>query len=93
MSTLYSLLALSTLAVASQSAFSARAQAIPPMAGSASCSCSSGFIPVPVDATVLIDPSDPAGLNTTHTRRLQSTFQIFGVLCEPVSEHTEHGRG
>ncbi|KAF8583392.1 hypothetical protein K439DRAFT_1390513 [Ramaria rubella] len=53
------------------------------------CSCSSGFIPVPVDVTIPVDPSNPAGLNTTDTFRLKTTFNVFGVLCEPVTSSSK----
>jgi len=56
---------------------------IPDEVASTACACSSGFIPVPVDATILVDPSNP---NSTDTFRLQTTLQVFGTLCEPVSE-------
>ncbi|KAF8587749.1 hypothetical protein K439DRAFT_1630361 [Ramaria rubella] len=49
------------------------------------CSCSSGFVPVPVDVTIPVNPSDPTGLNSTDTFRLQTIFEVFGELCEPVS--------
>jgi len=43
-----------------------------------------------VDVTIPVDPSVPEGLNSTNTMRLQTTFDVFGTLCEPVSETTQN---
>lgn len=90
-----SLLSLSVLVATSLSVVTVCAQPdvnSPVAAVSAPCSCSSGFIPVPVDVIIPVDPSNPGGLDTTNTRRLQSIFQIFGVLCEPVLTDYDLGR-
>jgi hypothetical protein len=50
------------------------------------CSCSSGFIPVPVDVMILVEPSNP---DSTDAFRLQKTSEVHGVLCEPVSVHSK----
>jgi hypothetical protein len=52
------------------------------------CSCDLGIIPVNVDVNIPADPSSP--LNTTDTRRLRATFDIFGVLCEPSANTTQY---
>jgi hypothetical protein len=57
---------------------------------STACSCSSGFVPIPVDVTIPVDPSNPEGLNSTDTFRLQTTFEVYGVLCEPVSADSQY---
>ncbi|KAJ7611259.1 hypothetical protein FB45DRAFT_1065932 [Roridomyces roridus] len=52
----------------------------------ASCSCSATSIPVHVDALVPKDPTDMfAGLksNTSSLRRVDATYDIYGVFCQP----------
>ena len=57
---------------------------------SLACSCGSGFIPVPVDVTIPVDPSNSEGLNSTNTFRLQTTFKVYGELCEPVASDSKY---
>ncbi|KAJ7915764.1 Alpha/beta hydrolase family-domain-containing protein [Mycena leptocephala] len=55
-------------------------------AASASCSCSSVIVPVHVDALVPKDPSDVLGglkSNLTSLRRVNTTYDIYGVFCRP----------
>ncbi|KAJ7850561.1 hypothetical protein B0H13DRAFT_1905604 [Mycena leptocephala] len=55
-------------------------------AASASCSCSSVIVPVHVDALVPKDPSDVLGgfkSNSTSLRRVNTTYDIYGVFCRP----------
>ncbi|KAJ6480133.1 Alpha/beta hydrolase family-domain-containing protein [Mycena sanguinolenta] len=52
----------------------------------ASCGCSSVIIPVHVDVLVPKDPTDEfAGLksNASSLRRVDDTYDIFGVFCRP----------
>ncbi|KAF8518280.1 hypothetical protein BU17DRAFT_48874, partial [Hysterangium stoloniferum] len=55
--------------------------------GPHACSCSAGFVPVPIDVWIPSDPTNPAGLNTSDNRRLHTTFDIFGKLCQPLLLH------
>jgi len=48
------------------------------------CSCSTGSIPIDVDVFVSSDPVANHFLNASATRRLRSTFSVFGSLCEPI---------
>ncbi|KAJ7831120.1 hypothetical protein B0H14DRAFT_3872304 [Mycena olivaceomarginata] len=55
-------------------------------ASSASCSCSSVSIPVHVDVLVPIDLSDVFGglkSNYTSQRRVDDTYDIYGIFCQP----------
>ncbi|KAF8582481.1 hypothetical protein K439DRAFT_1351088 [Ramaria rubella] len=52
----------------------------------AACACNSGFVSIPVDVVLPIDPSSPAGLNSTDTFRLQTIFDVYGELCEPITK-------
>ncbi|KAJ6555620.1 hypothetical protein DFH09DRAFT_1164994 [Mycena vulgaris] len=55
-------------------------------ASSASCSCSTVVIPVDVDVLVPKDPTDMfAGLksNASSLRRVNDTYDIYGVFCRP----------
>ncbi|KAJ7248247.1 hypothetical protein B0H12DRAFT_1324716 [Mycena haematopus] len=54
--------------------------------GASSCDCSSLSIPVHVDVLVPKDPTDPfAGLksNASSLRRVDHTYDIYGVFCRP----------
>jgi hypothetical protein len=56
------------------------------VASSASCGCSSLIIPVHVDVLIPKDPTDLfAGLksNANSLRRLDETYNIYGVFCQP----------
>jgi hypothetical protein len=56
------------------------------VASSASCGCSSLVIPVHVDVLIPKDPADVfAGLksNASSLRRLQETYDVYGVFCQP----------
>ncbi|KAJ6550044.1 Alpha/beta hydrolase family-domain-containing protein [Mycena capillaripes] len=56
------------------------------VASGASCGCSSLVIPVHVDALVPMDPTDFFGglkSNESSLRRLDDTYNIFGVFCQP----------
>ncbi|KAF7348823.1 Valacyclovir hydrolase [Mycena venus] len=51
-----------------------------------SCGCSSLVIPVHVDVLIPKDPADPFGglkSNASNLRRLNETYGIFGVFCQP----------
>lgn len=48
------------------------------------CSCSRGFINVPVDTQVAADPVANNFLNATALRPLKATWPIFAELCQPV---------
>lgn len=48
------------------------------------CSCSRGFINVPVDTQVAADPVANHPLNATALRPLKATWSIFAELCQPV---------
>jgi hypothetical protein len=55
-------------------------------AASASCSCSSVIVPVHVDVLVPKDPTDVFGglkSNETSLRRVNATYDIYGVFCQP----------
>ncbi|KAJ7865172.1 hypothetical protein B0H14DRAFT_3600714 [Mycena olivaceomarginata] len=55
-------------------------------AASASCSCSSVVVPVHVDVLVPKDPTDVFGglkSNETSQRRVNTTYDIYGVFCQP----------
>ncbi|KAJ6617227.1 hypothetical protein B0H10DRAFT_2190104 [Mycena sp. CBHHK59/15] len=55
-------------------------------AASASCSCSSVIVPVHVDVLVPKDPTDVFGglkSNETSLRRVNTTYNIYGVFCRP----------
>lgn len=59
------------------------AQAVlPPSSGS--CTCTEGHVTVKVDVQVAADPSDGKFLNSTTLRHQQTTFQVFGTLCQPA---------
>ncbi|KAJ7249591.1 hypothetical protein C8J57DRAFT_1668535 [Mycena rebaudengoi] len=50
------------------------------------CGCSSLVIPVHVDVLIPKDPADPFGglkSNASSLRRLNETYDIFGVFCQP----------
>ncbi|KAJ6476839.1 hypothetical protein C8R45DRAFT_873181, partial [Mycena sanguinolenta] len=50
------------------------------------CGCSSIVIPVHVDVLIPKDPADPFGgltSNTSSKRRLDETYDVFGVFCQP----------
>ncbi|KAF8144316.1 hypothetical protein K438DRAFT_1631989 [Mycena galopus ATCC 62051] len=50
------------------------------------CGCSSVVIPVPVDVLIPKDPADPFGglkSNASSLRRLNETYDVFGVFCQP----------
>ncbi|KAJ7826038.1 hypothetical protein B0H13DRAFT_1657672, partial [Mycena leptocephala] len=52
----------------------------------ASCGCSSLIIPVHVDILIPKDPADPFGglkSNARSLRRLNATYNVFGVFCQP----------
>ncbi|KAJ7278343.1 hypothetical protein C8J57DRAFT_1576833 [Mycena rebaudengoi] len=51
-----------------------------------SCGCKSIVIPVHVDVLVPKDPADPFGglkSNASSLRRLDDTYDVFGVFCQP----------
>ncbi|KAJ6539880.1 Alpha/beta hydrolase family-domain-containing protein [Mycena vulgaris] len=50
------------------------------------CGCSSLVIPVHVDVLIPKDPADPFGglkSNASSLRRLNETYDVFGVFCQP----------
>ncbi|KAJ6560543.1 hypothetical protein DFH09DRAFT_1161239, partial [Mycena vulgaris] len=50
------------------------------------CGCSSLVIPVNVDILIPKDPADPFGglkSNASSLRRLNETYDVFGVFCQP----------
>ncbi|KAF8182259.1 hypothetical protein K438DRAFT_1479615, partial [Mycena galopus ATCC 62051] len=52
-----------------------------------SCACSSVNIPVHIDALVPTDPTDIYGglkSNASSLRRLDATYNVYGVFCQPV---------
>lgn len=52
----------------------------------ASCECSSVVIPVHVNALVATDPTDVfSGLksDSSSVRRVNDTYDIYGVFCQP----------
>ncbi|KAJ7893405.1 hypothetical protein B0H14DRAFT_2496293 [Mycena olivaceomarginata] len=56
------------------------------VASGASCGCSSLVIPVHVDVLIPKDPADPFGglkSNASSLRRLDVTYDVFGVFCQP----------
>ncbi|KAJ6525407.1 hypothetical protein B0H19DRAFT_1243816 [Mycena capillaripes] len=56
------------------------------VASGQSCGCSSIVIPVHVDVFVSKDPADPFGglkSNASSLRRLDDTYDVFGVFCQP----------
>ncbi|KAJ6559718.1 hypothetical protein B0H19DRAFT_1069447 [Mycena capillaripes] len=56
------------------------------VASGQSCGCSSIVIPVHVDVLISKDPSDPFGglkSNASSLRRLNDTYDVFGVFCQP----------
>ncbi|KAJ7229291.1 hypothetical protein C8J57DRAFT_1730651 [Mycena rebaudengoi] len=58
------------------------------VASGASCDCSSLVIPVDVDVLVLKDPTDIFGglkSNASSLRRLQATYDVYGVFCQPAT--------
>ncbi|KAJ7494936.1 hypothetical protein FB451DRAFT_1076754 [Mycena latifolia] len=55
-------------------------------ASAASCRCSSLIVPVHVDILIPKDPADPFGglkSNASSLRRLNATYDVFGVFCQP----------
>jgi hypothetical protein len=63
------------------------------VATAASCACSSVLIPVHVDVLVPKDPTDVfAGLksSTSSLRRVDDTYDIYGVFCQPDTVPTEN---
>ncbi|KAJ7114509.1 hypothetical protein C8R44DRAFT_929344, partial [Mycena epipterygia] len=61
-------------------------------AASASCSCSSVIVPVHVDVLVPKDPTDVLGglkSNETSLRRVNTTYNIYGVFCQPNAGNEE----
>jgi hypothetical protein len=57
------------------------------VASGASCGCSSIVIPVHVDVLIPKDPADPFGglkSNASSLRRLDVTYDVFGVFCQPA---------
>ncbi|KAJ6590205.1 Alpha/beta hydrolase family-domain-containing protein [Mycena sp. CBHHK59/15] len=63
------------------------------VATGASCACSSVLIPVHVDVLVPKDPTDVfAGLksNASSLRRVDDTYDVYGVFCQPDSVSTEN---
>ncbi|KAJ7899634.1 hypothetical protein B0H13DRAFT_2518850 [Mycena leptocephala] len=58
------------------------------VASSQSCGCSSTILPVHVDALLPKDPTDPFGglrSNASSLRRLNETYDVFGVFCQPTT--------
>ncbi|KAJ7261573.1 hypothetical protein C8J57DRAFT_1634632 [Mycena rebaudengoi] len=58
------------------------------VASGASCDCSSLVIPVDVDVLVPKDPTDIFGglkSNASSLRRLQATYDVYGVFCQPAT--------
>ncbi|KAJ7346421.1 hypothetical protein DFH08DRAFT_961843 [Mycena albidolilacea] len=56
------------------------------VASGESCGCSSLVIPVHVDVLIPKDPADPFGglkSNASNLRRLDETYGVFGVFCQP----------
>ncbi|KAJ7834988.1 Alpha/beta hydrolase family-domain-containing protein [Mycena olivaceomarginata] len=56
------------------------------LASAQSCGCSSLIIPVHVDVLIPKDPADSFGglkSNVSDLRRLNETYDVFGVLCRP----------
>ncbi|KAJ7229492.1 hypothetical protein C8J57DRAFT_1251906 [Mycena rebaudengoi] len=56
------------------------------VASGQSCGCTSIFISVHVDVLVPKDPADPFGglrSNASSLRRLDDTYDVFGVFCQP----------
>ncbi|KAJ7477504.1 Alpha/beta hydrolase family-domain-containing protein [Mycena latifolia] len=56
------------------------------VASGQSCGCSSIVIPVHVDVLISKDPADPFGglkSNASSLRRLDDTYDVFGVFCHP----------
>ncbi|KAJ7883147.1 hypothetical protein B0H14DRAFT_2499393 [Mycena olivaceomarginata] len=56
------------------------------VASGALCDCSSLIMPVDVDVLVPTDPSDIFGglkSNASSLRRLQATYDVYGVFCQP----------
>jgi hypothetical protein len=54
--------------------------------GQSSCSCSSFVIPVHVDVLIPKDPADSFGglkSNASSLRRLDETYDVFAVFCQP----------
>ncbi|KAJ7597690.1 hypothetical protein C8J56DRAFT_1041871 [Mycena floridula] len=48
------------------------------------CSCTDVTLPVHVDVQVADNPADPiAGVNSTETRPVSATYNVFGLFCEP----------
>ncbi|KAJ7117242.1 hypothetical protein C8R43DRAFT_1242185 [Mycena crocata] len=55
---------------------------------SASCACSQVVVPVHVDVLVPKDPTDRFGglkSNASELRRVEDTYDIYGVFCRPVT--------
>ncbi|KAJ7617367.1 hypothetical protein FB45DRAFT_1104797 [Roridomyces roridus] len=53
------------------------------------CGCSSVVVPVHVNTLLAKDPTDPFGgleSNATALRRLNETYDIFGVFCAPTEK-------
>ncbi|KAJ7309953.1 Alpha/beta hydrolase family-domain-containing protein [Mycena albidolilacea] len=58
------------------------------VASGASCDCSSLVIPVDVDVLIPKDPTDIFGglkSNASSLRRLQATYDVYGVFCQPAT--------
>jgi hypothetical protein len=56
------------------------------VASSQSCGCSSTILPVHVDVLLPKEPTDPFGglkSNASSLRRLDETYDVFGVFCQP----------
>ncbi|KAJ7359884.1 Alpha/beta hydrolase family-domain-containing protein [Mycena albidolilacea] len=56
------------------------------VASGQSCDCSSAIVPVHVDVLLPKDPTDPFGglkSNASSLRRLNETYDVFGVYCQP----------
>ncbi|KAJ7936133.1 hypothetical protein B0H13DRAFT_2304204 [Mycena leptocephala] len=56
------------------------------VASGQSCGCTSIVIPVDVDVLIPKDPTDPFGglkSNASSLRRLDDTYDVFGVFCQP----------
>ncbi|KAJ7847757.1 hypothetical protein B0H14DRAFT_2446087 [Mycena olivaceomarginata] len=57
-----------------------------PVASGQACGCSSTILPVHVDVLLPKDPTDPFGglkSNASSLRRLNETYDVFGVFCQP----------
>ncbi|KAF8172996.1 hypothetical protein K438DRAFT_1981183 [Mycena galopus ATCC 62051] len=64
-----------------------------PVASGQSCGCSPTILPVHVDVLLPKDPTDPFGglkSNASSLRRLNETYDVFGVFCQPkIAQSTD----